>query len=336
MPIMKLQKFRNTKHPENSSLSIKDFYSRRNKILIIRGNGGLGDILMHRMIFEDFKRVMPEAEIHFACPQYYHDAVRDHPFIDKLLDLKQIKREDYTISYNTSTECGREEMRLAPFSGPHRSDIWAGHCGVSLQNHSMHIKLSTEELGYGRAIVEQYRKDNKPIALIAPISAMTGKDLLPEHNIALLKGLKERGVTPVGLHVNHIKEFLQGDEPQIRQSNMRLWMAIIQAADYVISVDTAAFHCAGGLGKPLMGIFTFADGNVYGKYFDFVLVQRHRNNDPTWTCGPCYNWCDCPKSKADRKPCLTEITPEMLLDGVDKMLTKWPANSLRDKDSCLN
>jgi hypothetical protein len=78
------------------------------------------------------------------------------------------------------------------------------------------------------------------------------------------------------------------------------------------------------MGKPLVGVFTFADGTVYGRYFDFVLVQKHRNNDPEWTCGPCYNWGACPKTKSNPKPCLTEITVEMLLEGVDKMLEKWP------------
>jgi len=44
---------------------------------------------------------------------------------------------------------------------------------------------------------------------------------------------------------------------------------------------------AGGLGKPLCGIFTFADGKIYGKHYDFVLVQKHRDNG-NWNCGSCF------------------------------------------------
>lgn len=38
------------------SISLKTFNNRKNKILIYRQYGGLGDILMMRMIFEDFKK----------------------------------------------------------------------------------------------------------------------------------------------------------------------------------------------------------------------------------------------------------------------------------------
>jgi ADP-heptose:LPS heptosyltransferase len=90
-------------------------------------------------------------------------------------------------------------------------------------------------------------------------------------------------------------------------------------ADYVISVDTSAFHLAGGLKKPLMGIFTFADGKVYGKYFNFVLVQKHRDNG-NWDCGPCYNFSICPKSPLKVKPCLTELKYDDFMIGIQKLL----------------
>lgn len=311
------------------SLSLKEFYERRNKILIIRAVGGLGDILMHRMIFEDFKRIMPDAEVHFACPRYYHDALSDHPFIDKLIASEEIDdvRKDYVISYNTTTACGRTEMKLSPFSGPHRSDIWASHCGVILQNHNMHIQLSEEEKTRGKEILEAHRDRPGPIVLISPVSAMQNKNLL-EHQIkGVVKGLHERDCCVIGLHNNPISTFLKNDIPQVLDRNLRNWMCVLNQADYVVSVDTAAFHCAGGMGKPLVGIFTFADGRVYGKYFDFELVQRHRDCDPTWTCGPCYNWGACTKTQSNPKPCLTEITPEMILEAVDKVMAKRPVQT---------
>ena len=42
-------------------LSLKDFNDKKNKILILRETGGLGDILMHWQMFEDFKSDMPDA-----------------------------------------------------------------------------------------------------------------------------------------------------------------------------------------------------------------------------------------------------------------------------------
>lgn len=306
------------------TLSLQDFAERRNKILIIRSVGGLGDILMHRMIFEDFKRIMPDAEIHFCCPKYYHDALIDHPFIDKLLDSNNFEKNEYIVSYNTSTVCGRTEMKHAPFSGPHRSDIWANHCGLTLTSHNMHINLSKEEKEEGKRLIEKNRDRPGKTVAICPVSAMINKNLLDHQLLGLVEGLRNRGLSPFCLNNNHINVCYKNEIPLILENKIRYWMAVLNQADYVVSVDTASFHCAGGMKKPLVGIFTFADGEVYGKYFDFFLVQKHRNNDENWTCGPCYNWGCCPKTDKIPKPCLTEITTEMILAAVDNMLKKWP------------
>src|SRR5690606_29628645 len=111
-------------------LSIEEFHSQRKKVIVMREVGGLGDILMHRMMFEDFKRIMPDAEVVFACPEIYHEALYDHPYIDTLENSKKIDYLDYVIHYNTTSACTRHESRVAPFSDKHRSDIWANHCGV--------------------------------------------------------------------------------------------------------------------------------------------------------------------------------------------------------------
>lgn len=306
------------------TLGLKEFYEQRNKVLVFRGVGGMGDVFMHRMIFEDMKRLMPDAEIHFACPKLYHDAVIDHPFVDKVLDSATVNRHDYLVYYNTTTSCGRTEMKLAPFAGPHRSDIWAATCGVLLTKHNMHIRLTDEEKAEGKSLIEKYRDRDGPSVVVCPLSAMPIKNLYESQTVGLINGLRERGLFPLGLHHEPMWDFLKNDFPAHGERKIRRWMGMLNQADYVISVDTAAFHCASGMGKPLVGVFTCFDGKAYGKYADFFLVQRHRDDDPSWTCGPCYQWTSCPKTKDPLKPCLTEITPEMILAKVDMMLAKWP------------
>ena len=103
-------------------MDIRQFYEKRNKILVIRKVDGSGDVLMHRMIFEDFKRVMPDAHITFACPKKYTLAAICHPFIDKVVDAETIDPSEYIISYNTSTPCIRHETANAPFVKKHRAE----------------------------------------------------------------------------------------------------------------------------------------------------------------------------------------------------------------------
>ena len=72
-------------------------------------------------------------------------------------------------------------------------------------------------------------------------------------------------------------------------------------------------------------MFSFTDGKVYGKYYDFVLVQKHRDNGD-WECGPCFNLTLCPKTQSFPKPCLTELTSEDIIQGLLKAQKKWPIN----------
>lgn len=285
----------------------------------MRETGGLGDILMHRMMFEDFKRTLPGVHLTFACPPQYFPAVDDHPFIDEIVDNRTVQLEKYVISYNTTSACTRHEIAVAPLAYKNRSDIWANHCGVELTNHEMHIQLTPDQIERGKELLGNYKR---PIVIFCPISAMITKNLLKFQMDTIVEELKRRRLSVIGLHKSAIPEL---NIPVIYGIKIKEWMGILNAADYVVSVDSAALHFAGGIKKPVVGIFTFADGFVYTKYYSTVtIVQLHRDTHPEWTCGPCYNWGMCPLTTKIPKPCLTKITSEMLIDGLDRMFQKYP------------
>lgn len=311
------------------NFSLKEYYEKRNSILILRTNGGLGDILMHRMIFEDIKILIPDAEVCFACPRRYHDAVNDHPYIDELLDSDGINHAEYVQIYNTSSSCARYEMSIAPYADKNRSDIWANFYGLELTKHEMHINLEQEIKDAAKDEVEKCRDAHGPAILFTPISAMRNKNLNKWQIVEVVKELRHRGYYVYSSHDGPIEPLSNIGVPILR-GNIRKWMGYINAADYVVSVDTATVHMAGGIKKPLVGIFAFTDGKVYMKYYPTAeLVQKHRD-DGNWPCGPCYNWIACPKTQDNPKPCLTEITPKMIIQGVDKMMARFP------KSDCSN
>jgi hypothetical protein len=74
--------------------------------------------------------------------------------------------------------------------------------------------------------------------------------------------------------------------------------------------------------KPVVGVFTYVDGLVYSSYYPTAIVaQLHRATHPHWTCGPCYNFrVHVPNVTKIPKPCLTELTLEMIIEKVDQML----------------
>jgi ADP-heptose:LPS heptosyltransferase len=311
------------RHPKPPSpVGLRDFYNKRNTVLIVRECGGLGDILMHRMMFEDFKRVFPGCKIVWAVPPDYIHASENHPFVDEVVNCRTVRLHDYLISYNTTTACGRYEAQVAPFADKHRSDIWASHCGVILTKHNMHLHIDQEAKRWAIDKIRQLKGKHKgPTVVFSPVSAQAGKNLSKQQMMMVAKYLHQKGCFVVGLHNSPLYDLKPFST--IWNIGHKQWMAVIDCADYVVSVDTSTFHCAGGLKKPLTGIFTFIDGKVYGKYYDFVLVQKHRD-DGNWDCGPCFAWPQCPKCKDVLKPCLTELTPDILANGLERMFQKWP------------
>lgn len=303
--------------------TIVNFYEKMDKVLIFRNAGGLGDILMHRMIFEDLKACDPNMKIVFACPYIYAQAVQDHPYIDEILDSNNVRMSDYNIAYNTTNCCSRHEMSIAPYSDKHRSDIWANHCGIELKHHNMHIHLTPQEIEYGINQIKHLNKDNKKSVLLCPVSAMPSKNLLGHQIAGVVDYLRKNDYFVFCLHNTPLKFMEEINVPMISGQNIRQWMGLISATDYVISVDTSAFHFAGGIGKPVVGIFTWADGSVYGRYYPTMeLVQFHRDTHPDHQCGPCYGWLDCPLAKGPFKPCLTKITPEMITKGFENLINR--------------
>ena len=298
-------------------LSLKDFYKKRNRILIWHDKGGLGDVLMQRMLFEDFKNLCPTSDLIFACLPEYMDAVKDNPYIQEVIDSRTVNLQDFLMHYNTCVSVAdRYENYFAPCP-ENRADIWAKYCGVELTNHEMHFKLDEQLIKEYKLKLQAFKPG--PIVLLAPSSKMAVKTLLSNQIDSIREITQDFNL--IAIHNKEISNL-----PGIYNASLKEWMYYIAAADYVISVDTAAFHMAGGLKKPLVGIFTFADGKAYGKYYDFVLVQKHRDNG-NWDCGPCFKFAGCPKCNKPLKPCLTELSKEEIQQGIITMFKKWPINN---------
>lgn len=277
---------------------------------------------MHRMVFEDFKNIVPDAEFIFACLPEYMDAASDHPYISEVIDSRTVNPQDYVAVYNTCvTIADRYEHMRAPFCLDHRSDIWAKYCGVELTKHDMHFRLDPNILQRVRTNLKQYKQEGKALIGFAPVSKMITKTLLPHQIEAIAEATKDHVL--LAYHKEELEGLKKLGIKTISKISLRELACYFQEMDYIIAVDTAAFHLAGGLKKPLMGIFTFADGKAYGKHFDFILVQKHRD-DGNWDCGPCFKYGDCPKCRKPQKPCLTELSKEELQEGVCKMFERWP------------
>jgi ADP-heptose:LPS heptosyltransferase len=317
--VPKMRKVRTTK----SDMSIREFYEKRNKILLIRDGGGVGDILMVRMMLDDFKRLMPDSEIVVATVPSYYVMIEDHPAVSKVVNSRELDENQYLISYNVTSACIRYESKIAPRADLHRSDIWAAHCGVELTSHNMHLSVTTELKQFAVKLFASLGMQKRPIVIFSPVSSMLSKDLGVNQINDVVDGVKALGCEICILN----KKPIEGVKcAQATGMNLQQWLACVNQSDYVITVDTGTFHAANGFQKPTVAIYGWADGKVYGQYHEKLeLVQRHRDQIEGW-CGPCFNWNNCPKcpDANKRKPCMTEITGSEICDALKRLMAKYP------------
>jgi len=311
---------------KKKELSIKKFFERRNKVLIKRTLGGFGDILMQRMMFEDFAKT--GLDIHYTCPSQFIELVQDHKFLkEEPIELHKIDEEEFGIVYDITRICAYTESRELEKNTRHRSDIWANYCGVDLTKHEMHLTVDPECLSFCRDSAEKINPEKRPMVLLCTKSSAgalgIAKSLTNEQTRKIVEYVKSLGMVPITTDEKHQDIYSEMGVMQFTPITVKTWIALVSICDLVISVDTATFHMAGGLKKPLVGVFSFIDGKVYGKHYEFVLVQKHRDNGD-WDCGPCFAFIRCPKeSTSTRKPCITHLSFEEIKAGIDEAIRKW-------------
>jgi len=326
--------------------TLRDLYNKRNKVLIIRNARGIGDILNCRMLFKNFKSLAPDLHLTFACFDEYFELVKDHPCLDDVISVENIDKTNYMTSYDISNCCIQYESREMSRNIKHRAEIWADHCGIVLKDHDMQLPfISKEKILDGVLSVKQLRdgsqlrhNKNGPSVFFSPLAFEKLRSLSEEKISEIVKYMRKKGLFVYSAHNNPIGILNTLEVPVLTGRTLADWMGYIHAADYVVTVDTSTFHYAGGIGKPLTGIFTHVDGKLRGKFYDFVLVQKHRDNGD-WPCGgPCYNYLYCSHPNCDApvvgpnnqryalglRPCITELTTGEIEAGIDKMMLKWP------------
>ncbi len=273
--------------------TIKHYCSIKDKICILRSCGGYGDILVSRMIFEDLKKKYPQFHITYAVPEPYLQILKDHPYIDNVIDLKEFDKKKYNAFFNITHNCLRYEVSKAKECDKNRSDIWAESFGLELENHNMHLpKLDKNKNHIMSQLKKHGYKDGQKIIVFTPYSAVPTRHLITQHRQIIEKILIQTDAFCFCLHSAPVLE--HPTIPFVIGKNLIEAMSYIYFSDLVISTDTGHLHCAGGYNKNILGFFNYANGLLVGKYYkNLTIVQKNEENDSNWECGPCNDIGKC-------------------------------------------
>lgn len=305
-------------------VSLKHYNKIKNKICIIRKCGGYGDILMSRMIFEDLKKQYPNFHITYAVPETFIQIVKDHPYIDEIISCDNVDHNNFREILDITHFCLRHETSLNKDCEDNRSDIWAKSFGLILNEHNMRLP----NLENNRNIIMDrfknlgYKEDQKIIAF-TPFSAVPTRHILSSHRKIIEDILLSRNYFCFYLHNVPTLESLK--LPLIRGKNLMEAMNYIYFSDLVITTDTGHLHCAGGYDKNILGFFNYTNGHVVGKHYkNLTVVQKSKENDPKWDCGPCNDIGRCPHPVINHTlKCSRELPDEIVKSETLNFLNKF-------------
>ena len=175
-------------------ISIKDFYERRNKVLIKRRLGGFGDILMQRMMFEDLSSI--GFDIYYSCPHQFIEMAQDHKFLkNEPIEISKLDENTFGAIYDITTICMLTESKEKGKNNKHRSDIWANYCGLELTNHEMYLNPEVESVNFCMGVLDKINPEKKPVILLCTKSS--------NNPLGTAKGMTEQQVRDV---VNYVKK----------------------------------------------------------------------------------------------------------------------------------
>lgn len=293
-----------------------EHYVSGDKVLILRQYGGFGDaIILSCLLNEINKRY--DCPIVYGCRETYMEFYNNVPFVSCIpFDLvhfggtvtKECKIASkvtnlYDIIIDLTVPCHIwEELFFDPLVNKWRNrlDMWGNWCGLyDFESPSTCIKLMPEEINHANSYY--IKRNSKPVAVVSLTSANIHKDFTAEAPMLI------NGLTDMGYQVLHV-----GDPSKLSKiktvhaKTKREFLAIMAAAEIVVSVDSAALHAASVFGTRTYGLFSTNDGKAYCKYYP--------NTTPIQLCEKKCIWRYCTDTKA---PCYPKGSARKILDVIN-------------------
>ena len=316
-----------------------------NKILIKRSLGGIGDILVHRMIFEDLYNALNKnrkAEIDVAVQPHFIQLLIDHPYISQVLDINRVEESKYLHVVDTTNVAGTYEYwhishdySRKPWISLHRSDIWAEKAiGIQLKHHEGHINFFENE----KKEQNVWREENIGDSLALGLTTKTAA----RHKDWSIKNWQKL-IEAINNEYPNIKIFIFGASKIdlkgaafVETDTFRKWMYLVALMDFIITPATGLFNLANLLHKPTISIFGNEDLRIFGKYFpESISIQRRRDtNGEKWSHCPCWRSDVCAYGYEDGVPkCLRDIGVTEVMEAFRKLyndnIIKYPGKDDR-------
>jgi ADP-heptose:LPS heptosyltransferase len=299
--------------------------TKSREILVTRGMGGIGDILMmtpglHALAQKTGRRV------HFSTKRQFFPLLEGNPDLE-LVDIDQtIDVAQYRRWINLSIcPAGRYEGRNAPRVRKGRVELFARALGITKKDLDRHgwrpVHSMTPEQRLQRdAYRADFRQGGLPVIGVQPYSRDTYKNA-PALFAALPRMAEHAHI--VLFHSSPIQIAPHRNIVQFEGTSLRQTLAGLAACDYFVAVDSGFFHFMAALEIPSLGIFGPTDGEVVSRHHAQAMALMP---PPEFGCVPCWRGEDraCQVTGGRTSACMAAIGADSIVSQVQALQERYP------------
>ncbi len=255
------------------------------KTFIMRGWGGVGDMLVCTPTFKAMKASFPKCRIVVYSWEGHREVLRNNPWIDEFRSTRSlVARAQFALSTYLRPWTGACHRRLAfqermcPgwLSDKNVKDVVAEMLGVALEDKHVQIVLTPEEERRARATMAAF---NKPVVLMHVYSKCS-----PNHHWTptawqeLIASFPECAFLQVGAQREPL---LEGALDWRGKTSLRELFGLVKYATSFVGVDSSVAHMTNAFDLP--GVVLWGDSNPshWGHDNNVNIYKRY-------VCSPCF------------------------------------------------
>lgn len=286
----------------------------RHRILVTRGVGGLGDLLMMTPGIRALREMNPESEIVFAVPGNLVALLNGNPHCT-VVDVAEedLDVRDFDAWYNLS-DCpaSRHESRTAPSVTRSRIELFAEGMGVEpaeltrFGRRPVYV-VSEDEREFAREFLSH--RGSGPFVAVQLQAADRYRDY--PHLEAVVKALAEHCDVLV-FNDRQFSGFEYERVTRVHGLELRQAFAVVSQCNAVLAPDSSFIHLAGALDLPCVALFGPIDGRMRTQDYPRCITLDAAN---IHSCMPCWRdeFTKCRVTDGRRSQCMADIDPRKIV-----------------------
>jgi predicted SAM-dependent methyltransferase len=287
------------------------------RILVTRGLGGLGDILMMTPGIRALRGLNPESEIVFAIPGNLLPLLKGNPHCTVVdIAANTFDAREFDAWYNLSDCPGtRHEIRTAPQVTKSRIELFAEGMGIDSEaltrfgRRPVYV-VSEEERQFAAEFLLQ--QGPGPFFAVQLKAADSYRDY--DHLETVVKMLAGHGRVLV-FHEQPFSGFSYDRVTRVHGLDLRRAFAVVSQCDAVLAPDSSFVHLAGALDLPCVALFGPIDGRMRTQDYPHCITL---DASAVHVCMPCWRneFTKCSVTDGPRSQCMADIDPQRVVKTI--------------------